>query len=350
MAPQPPPKKILFVPLRFIGDTILSVPMIRNLRYAFPDAEIDVLTSAAGASLLEPCPYINRVITEPRSSLHLLKFLKKQHYDWAFILRKSVTTIALAKLAGIRQVVGYDKQRWMKPIHYKRWGILLDKKAVYPSLRTETPQAISHLNLLHTCNVPVQDDYLELWATDADRNHLADILQELRVEFSKPTAIIHTVSASLGKTFTIEKFVEAVKTLYTNGYQIICTGTENDIPRYNSLKALTGIPIVNLAGKTSLRETFALYQMAQLILTVDSSPIHLAAAAGIPKIVGIFGPTNEKQWGPHRHQKGQSQFWPVFLDLPCRPCYAKICEHNSCRIQLTEDHITQGVLNAIYIR
>jgi ADP-heptose:LPS heptosyltransferase len=98
--------------------------------------------------------------------------------------------------------------------------------------------------------------------------------------------------------------------------------------------------LINLAGKTTLRETFALYQRIQLLLTVDSSPIHLAAAAGVPNIVGVFGPTNHKQWGPH----GEGiQFKPVFMDLPCRPCYAKVCEHNNCKVQLTGNQIAKAV-------
>ena len=96
------------------------------------------------------------------------------------------------------------------------------------------------------------------------------------------------------------------------------------------------VGLINLAGETSLRETCALYRRTALLLTVDSSPIHIGAAAGVPKIVGVFGPTNEKQWGPH-FSPGTGDFRPVFIDLPCRPCYAKVCSHNNCRMLLTAE-------------
>jgi ADP-heptose:LPS heptosyltransferase len=269
-----------------------------------------------------------------------LNLLRTNQYDTAFILRKSFTMALLCHFAGIHTLVGYDKQRFFKPLGYKRWGWLLNYQAPYPSLKTEIPQPISHLSLLKSIGAQVQDTHLELWSTPQDDEHLAEILQERNVQLNMPIAVIHMVSASHGKSFEPEKFESAIRYLVQNGFQVMCTGAPQDAFQYDLLASSTGLPLINLAGKTSLRETYALYKKAQLILTVDSSPIHLAAAAGIPKIVGVFGPTNEKQWGPYA---SKSQFQPVYIDLPCRPCYAKICEHNSCRTTLTETHVLQGI-------
>ncbi len=332
------PQRILVIPLRYIGDTILTVPLIRNLKQQFPDARIDVLCSKTAASLLEPCPYLHQVLIEPKGTSARLKLLKQGQYDQVYNLRKSVSMALLCKLAGIPAVIGYDKQRF--PFGYKRWGWFLDYKATYPGLRTQTPQPVSHLGLLKATGLNPTNDHLELWATDADRQAIATLLQNHTASLSNKLAVLHAASASHGKQIDLHKFTESLRHLHQAGYKLIATGTASDEALYQELAKAAKIPLINLAGKTSLRETFALYQSIQVLLTVDSSPIHLGAAAGVPNIVGVFGPTNEKQWGPHNPA---TQFQPVFMDLPCRPCYAKVCEHNNCKVQLTGEQIASAV-------
>jgi len=339
--PQPlAPKKILIIPLRYIGDTILTVPLIRNLRRLFPEARIDALTSRVSAPLLEPCPYLDEVLIEPKSSMERLKLLRQNGYDTVFMLRKSVSMAALCQWAGIPVRVGYDKQRF--PWGYKRWGWFLTHQARYPSLKTDTPQAVSHLGLLSACGLPVSDDHLELWSTPDDERQIDTLLAETLPggEPWPPLAVLHAASASHGKQVALDKFIPSLQALHVAGYKIFSTGTESDAAGYESLSREAGVPIFNLAGKTSLRETFALYRRIQLLLTVDSSPIHVGAAAGVPNIVGVFGPTNERKGGPHN---SEVKFQPVLMDLPCRPCYAKVCEHNNCRTQLTGEQIAAAV-------
>jgi heptosyltransferase-2 len=334
------PKNILVIPLRYIGDTILTVPLIRNLRRLFPEARIDVLASRVSAPLLEPCLYLNEVIIEPKSTGERLKLLKEKRYDSVFLLRKSVSMAALCQLAGIPVRVGYDKQRF--PWGYKRWGWFLTHQARYPSLKTDTPQAVSHIGLLSACGMTAQDDYLELWSTPEDEQCVDTILREHSgpTEEPRPIAVLHAASASHGKQVELNRFIPSLQALQAGGYRIFTTGTAGDAAGYETLAQEAGVPLINLAGKTSLRETFALYRRTQLLLTVDSSPIHVGAAAGVPDIVGVFGPTNERQWGPHN---SAVRFQPVFRDLPCRPCYAKVCEHNNCRTQLTGEQIAAAV-------
>ncbi len=337
------PGRILVVPLRFIGDTILTVPLIRNLRYHFPEAQIDVLASRATATLLEPCPYVQNIFPEAPSLPALAAWLYQSRYDAVFILRKSFTMALACRLAGIPHIAGYDKQRFPKPIGYKRWGLLLDYRATYPSLRTDVHQAVSHLGLLRACGLEPKDDHLELWPTEEDEAAVEHMLTENGVDKAEPMAVIHTVSASHGKTIDPAKYAPAIRHLHESGYQLLSTGTAEDYPQYDMLARQAGVLIHNFSGKTSLRETFALYKRVRLILTVDSGPIHMAAAANVPEIVGVYGPTNEKQWAPHSRE---STFRPVFVDLPCRPCYAKVCSHNNCRVTLTGDQILDAVREA----
>jgi ADP-heptose:LPS heptosyltransferase len=194
------------------------------------------------------------------------------------------------------------------------------------------------LGLLAACDLEANDSYLELWSTPEDERAVDTLLNGLAP--GKPLAVLHAASASHGKQIDLPKFGESLQRLHREGYQLLATGTAADSAGYEALALEAGVPLHNLAGKTSLRETFALYRRIQLLLTVDSSPIHLAAAAGVPNVVGVFGPTNHLQWGPHN---SATRFEPVFIDLPCRPCYAKTCSHNNCRTLLTAPLVSQAV-------
>lgn len=348
------PARILVVPLRYIGDTILTVPLLRNLRQNYPDAEIDVLTSKTAMPLLEHCPYVNTCHLEPRGYFNMMDFLKWHHYDLAIILRKSFTMALYCKLAGIPTVLGYDKQRF--PWGYKRWALGLDAVAEYPGLKTTTPQAVSHVNMLDSIKQPVQDYYLELWTTPEDEQAVDKLLKEKNIPTDKPLAVVHTVSASHGKSIEPDRFLPSIEQLLSDGYDVIFTGIDSDRGRYKDLLAnnpmLSAYPFAachNLAGLTSLRETVALYKRVQVLLTVDSSPVHMGLAVGIPKIIAVYGPTNHIQWGSYEGVRPKSElqpkFMPVYNDLPCRPCYAKTCEHNNCRVQLDAELIRSG-LNA----
>jgi ADP-heptose:LPS heptosyltransferase len=340
------PKRVLVVPLRYIGDTVLTVPLLRQLRAAWPDTTLDVLVSATTAPILASCPYVTGLHVEstlPKGYWGLVQWLAAQRYEAVLLLRKSVTLALACKVAGIPVVVGYDKQRFMPPWHYQRWGWFLDRKVRYPSLKTTTHQTLHHLAFLDALGLPRQaDTSLALWPTPDDQAAVARALVPVLPTVHTKIAVVHVASASHGKTVPLDRFVPSVVWLLTQNMTVILTGTSADAAGNQQL--IDQLPqaqgCYNWAGQLALPQTVALLQRAQLLLTVDSSPLHLGAAAGVPQIVGVFGPTNHQQWGVI--QPGVS-FTPVFLDLPCRPCYAKVCSHNRCKLDLPSAQILSAV-------
>jgi ADP-heptose:LPS heptosyltransferase len=360
MSQSLPTKRILLIPLRFIGDTILTVPLIRAIAHQYPHAQLDVMVSPTAYPLLENCPYIHKLLIEEKSFWKQLTVLQKATYSSVFILRKSATMALLCQLAGIPVRVGYDKQR-LAFLGYRRWGLFLTQTARYPGLKTTTPQAISHQSLLQaiqpenslaTAEKATRNGNLELWFTEADQAAVFQLLDEQRVIYNKNhpkqkhLAVFHATSASHGKQISPDKFLMALEALTEKGFQIICTGTSQDYLFYQHFAQKHNLPLINLAGKTTLRQTYCLYTMVQLLLTVDSSPVHLGSAAAVPNIVTVFGPTNVLQWGAYNPA---TQFIPVFMDLPCRPCYAKVCEHNNCKVQITGLQILNAVSSVFSI-
>lgn len=388
MTALPALKRILVAPLRFVGDTVLTVPLLRGIHQQFPDSQMDVLTNAVCGSLLSESPYVHQIIEEAKSKLTLIQQLKAGQYDAVLILRKSFSLALICRLAGIPVTIGYDKQRF--PWGYRRTGWLLHRAVRYPSLRTTDYQAQSNLQFLNVLRTlfqtspdssAIQHDpnkaiRLELWRTPEDDAAVQSLLNQLKGLINtpgslgddqqrQPIALVHAVSASHGKSIAPEKFISAIQQLQSQGYAILFTGTKADSLFYETLiqRVQHGKPpaptstnpldpttggsdiankithsegLYNIAGQTTLRQLVALCHQADLMLTLDSGPLHIGAACGIKTLIGIFGPTNEQQWGVY--QPGVD-FRLVLKDLPCRPCYAKVCEHNNCREQISAEDI-----------
>lgn len=264
------PARILVIPLRYIGDTVITMPLLRNLRYAFPQARIDVLASETAIPLLEECPYKNHVICEPASWGGRFQLMLQEKYDWVFLLRKSVTWSFVCKLAGVKKLVGYDRQRF-GPIGFQRWGWFLDQSVPYPKEDTDTHQVLSHLNMLTACGVPVRDHHLELWETPDDVGRLESLFRQEGIVDDRPKAVIHAVTASSGKGIPVGEFIPAARKLYEMGYQVLCTGVPADAPVYEPIAA-AGVPLINLAGKTTLRGVYSLFRHVSVLVSVDLLP------------------------------------------------------------------------------
>jgi len=334
-----PPQRILVVPLRFIGDTVLTVPVLRAIRQTWPQARIDLRLPAYLHNLFEPSPYIDRIVLDHKSFGQNLRQTRENQYDLAILLRRSLSQAVELKLAGVPCVAGFNEQRLPNPLGFKPWGLGLDRSVPFVPVDTEIPQVKTLLSVLGplTGNA-LLDERLELWTTPEDEAFVAGLLTALGIENGSKIAVFHATSASREKSLSPELYVAALQTLHQAGFSIVCVGTSSDVAFYRHMEQISAVPMLNLCGKTTLRQTVALLKHAQLLLSLDSGPVHLAAAVGVPHIIAIYGPTNHKQWAPYPYE---GQFTPVFHpDLTCRPCEAKVCSHNHCRTQM----------NAVWIR
>ena len=97
------------------------------------------------------------------------------------------------------------------------------------------------------------------------------------------------------------------------------------------------VPAVNLAGMTTLRELACLYELADIVVSTDSGPMHLSAAVGTPT-VALFGPTDPSRTGPY----GEGHAI-IRAGLPCSPCFLKACETRKCMREITVDAVFDAV-------
>ncbi len=172
--------KILVMRYRFIGDTILTVPFLRNLRKAYPDAQIDLLVAPVSGEIIDKCPYVNNFIyfdttkkhryenkegSEKKDFKSYVKLLKEEKYDKAYVLKRSLSSAFLAIAAGIKERVGFNTE--MR-------SFLLTKSVPYVENKHEID---CFLDVLRADGIEVQDNYLENWVQETETEKVKNVLR-----------------------------------------------------------------------------------------------------------------------------------------------------------------------------
>ncbi len=341
-----PRRKILVIRYRFIGDTLLAVPFLRNLRAAYPDAQIDMLVAPNSGEVLRDCPYINELLwfdttrkhryenraERPKSFWHYVGLLRKRQYDTAFVLKRSFSSAALAFLAGIPERIGFNTEGR---------GLLLTQAVPY---RKHDHEVDSFLSLLEAANIPVLDGHLESWWSDTETSKAEQVLADIKAydPSAKRHVVVHLTSSNIAKQWPSSHAKHLVEWLLTRkDCHVHCLGAPSDAPLYESLK--TSIlsayrKRVHIhCGQFSLLESMAFLKQMNLVVGVDSGTLHMAAATGVP-VVALFGPMNALKWGPPNSRIVQQA-------LACRPCdLAKPCHFDfACMKDLQPEAVIETI-------
>ncbi len=312
--------RVVLIPLRFVGDTLLTLPIAANLKAAFaaagqPSPHITMLCSPATQDLARNHPAIDNVLVEDADK-QWQQTLRQSQFSHAIIFRKSATMAHQCKAAGIAVRVGYDMQRFFAPIGFQRWGLHLTHTAPYPAPDTHIHQVVHHWGVVKAVGLSVPAVgpplSLSLHTTPEDAAAVTALMTTQPAEqHGKPLVVLHSRSASASKQLPAGVFVKAVQWLHANGYAVMATGLAHDADTLDALADQAKVPLWNMAGKTTLGQLYPLFKHVVAYVGVDSGPLHIAAAAGVKRFVALYGPTNAKQWGPYG---AGIQVSPVFYD------------------------------------
>jgi heptosyltransferase-2 len=320
-------KRILVMRYRFIGDTVLTVPFLRNLRRAEPDAYIAWMVAPGSSDVVKGIPYVDDMIYWDPVTIHadsrgthrtfsakmaFIKELRLHHFDKVYVLKRSLSSAIIAWLSGARERIGFDTEGR---------GFLLTKKVPY---RHDRHEVENFLDVLRTDGVKVEDDFLEIWTTAQEEDHTTRLLSDAGVAVSEQRVMIHPFSAVAERGWPLENFAElAIRLSNEANCRPIVVGGAGDITTFKKVKPSFGERTVDLVGKCSLRETIALLKRCALFVGNDSGIMHLAAAAGTP-LVALFGPQSPVKFGPWSRRA--KVIYKVMNCSPCRQKFFSECE------------------------
>ena len=286
-----------------IGDVLLATPLIRSLRRAWPQGQIDALVFTGTQDILRANPDINSIITvakRPGFWPHLLLMTRLlRRYDLAVSCLAGDRPTLYAWLAGKKSVgllVTNGKRRWKQR--------LLDQWAPFDNLNTHT--VLMNLKLAELLQVPKHYEVIVSWS-DATAAYIDALL--LRHAPNQRFAVLHLYPKFNYKMWHAQGWGELSRWLEKQGLRIILTGGDAPDERRYVAKLLPLLTenTVNLVGKLTLEQSACLLSRAMLFVGPDTALTHTAAALGIPT-VALFGPSNPVKWGPwpKNHAKEQN--------------------------------------------
>lgn len=299
--PSIEPHRILVIRNRYIGDTVLAIPFLRNLRRRFPQAVIDVLVEPGAGDLLADCPYKNELVVwhrpkrvgdvVPGSLANILAtapLLRQRRYDRAYILKRSLSTGLLAWLARIPHRVGIAKDGR---------GLLLTRRVPF---RTGCHEVELGLDVLRADGIEIDDGHNENWVAEECGRKVDGLLS--RVPSTRPRVFLAPQSTDERKQWPIERMAAMVRWLIEDrGCEAFLCGATDDMPMHDQLRARlaerAGTHLHDLTPILSLREASALLSRMDLCLGIDTGLPHVAASFGVP-VVSLHGHTDPRQWRP----------------------------------------------------
>ena len=340
--------RILVVALRRLGDVLLTTPLIRSLKRAWPEATIDVLVFAGTQGILAGNPDIAHVITMPErpgagDSLALLRALWRR-YDLALSTQSGDRPTLFAWAAGRRSVGFVEAQGTVARL---KW-LALD----YPVLVAGGLHRVGDvLRLAEAIGIaPVPE--MVAPAGPAQPGLAPD----------RPYAVIHAAPMFRYKRWTVDGWQVLAAALDARGLTVLATGGPDD--RAYLDEVWTGqAEVRRLDGTLAWPELAALIAGARVYVGPDTSVTHLAAAAGAPTIA-LYGPTDPRLWGPwpkgalgqpweaagtiqnHHNvwlvQNPPSCPWAI---LPCQQegCLRRRDSHSQCLDELTVSQVLSAV-------
>lgn len=341
------PRRILVMNFKRIGDILLATPALHALKRAFARSRIWALVPQGTEAVLTLNPDLEQVLTFEREIPGGLLEKVKAEGRLFFTIRRICPDLVLEMgrgdreailgfLSGAKVRVGYD------PGRSGSLGRRLLLTHVVPwDGRKHTVER--YLDLVSALGVEAEPGPLRFFFGRSDIEGVDRLLREKGVMEDDLLITIHPTSVWFFKGWTDEGFAEVADHLWSRyGAKVAVTSgpARREVEKARRVIRLANSPLLDFAGKLTLKQLAALLQRSHLFLGVDSAPMHIAAAVGTP-VVALFGPSNEQHWRPW----GEGHV-VLKKDLFCRPCGRDGC-HGSKRSYCLESILPEEVIAAV---
>ena len=332
-------RRVIVRGTNWVGDAIMTLPALRELRRLFPDAHITLATRSWAKGLFVDAEFVDELQVNDgrgiRSFFQQVRAWRKGRFDLAILLTNSFASALVAALAGIPVRIGYAadcRARLLtNAIELPEWRSTRHEIFYYLRIVAELEWLFTH-----------QQSFLDgqpdasLEVSDVRKDEARHLLQRQGVQEDGPVIALCPGSInSRAKRWPAESYaVLADRCVDTLGAQILLIGSKEELDVSRQVADRMHNKPIMLTGKTDIAEVVAVLSVADLLITNDTGPAHIAAALGRPTLV-IFGPTNPLTTRPF------SPFAEIIRHPPeCAPCMLRDCPiDHRCMTAITPDEV-----------
>jgi len=308
-----PVSRILIVQTAFIGDVILTLPLLQTLKKYYPWATIDFLCIPSTRNVLETHEGLGNLIVYDKHqkesgflSLHkLILSLSQSKYDVAIVPHRSFRSAYLVWRAGIPIRVGFDtsagKYFFNRRIEYQKKLHEIDR----------------NIRLLEALNIRTSEKvFPKISFTEEDHTIVNTWFKAFGIDPDSKLIAIAPGSVWATKRWLPEHYVQTVKELSNHSYKTVLIGGKQDQEIGNFIEESVAGELANAIGKFTLRQSALILKKCQLLIANDSAPQHLAVSVKTP-VITVYGPTvPEFGFFPY----GANDKVVESKNLSCRPC------------------------------
>ena len=335
---SPPASVLILMTDRHIGNVVVSLPALQALQQKYQDIPHYFVIAEGFEALLERVIDPAHTLIYPRSKIKhgnpwrrarayfgFLRKLKSLRADLAIDLTGSRNSGVLCKASAAPVRLAADKAK--RPSLYTDWV----------TLNSDSHKVYDYTDIAAVAGAEIDE---QLFQFEPDPQKLACVQDKLRdagIDMGKPLVSIHIGAGRIQKLWNIGSFIEVIDWLGAQGCQVVLLGAPAEASRAQAVIDQLQYPVLNLLGKISLGEVFALLKLSTAYLGNDSGPMHMAAAMATPG-VAMFSYARETEWGPR-----SDNFQVLRGQDICTVCIKKKCRDPVCITDLG----TQPVMAAL---
>jgi heptosyltransferase-2 len=337
---SPDLKAVLVVAPNWIGDAVMSMPALANLRRGLPKATIDLLVPRRVAPLFDDHPHIDRLVIRDerqpwRTRLAQVIALRRCEYQVVLLLPNSFRAALDAWLLRSPIRLGYatDGRRWLLT-------------HAVPAAEGQPPHQIeAYLRLVAALGLPIVERVPTLAPTKRAEMQ-ADHLWAAQDWGRKDRVIGICPGAAFGpaKRWWPERFAALADRLIASGrFRVVFFGSPDEVPLVELIRSQMTREAVSLAGQDTLGSFMALAARCAVVIANDSGSMHMANAVGT-RVVALFGPTD-----PRRTAPGAAPATVLHRELACSPCFYTTCPYSDhpCMRSIEVDDVYRAVLDIL---
>jgi heptosyltransferase I len=344
IAPQivPPRRRVLIVLLGAIGDVVRALPLLGRLRKAWPDAHIAWAVEPKSKAVLERHRWLDEIIVYDRARapwtfLPFLRRVRQGRFDLVIDLQRHLKSGLTSRISGARERFGFAAAN-TKEFNHRFSNHWIEPQ---PNMRLKLQQYQAFGDALGIAPSPIE---FGLAATDDERTRALELLRDAprpilavilgsswpsRIYFPESTAaVIRRVARADGDSPAL--------------FPVLLGGPDETKLGDEVMRQLDDLPVLNLAGRTSLRDLIAIFPECAVAFGPDSGPMHVAAAVGCP-VVSLWGATAAERSAPW----GFAEL-AISGAIPCHPCYLRQCPiGRECMRRISPEEVEMTVRRAL---
>lgn len=336
---------ILIIKLSAIGDVVQTLPALEAIKKTFPHGKITWLVEEAASGILEGHPLIDELLVSRRKAwfrmlktpgtffsglAHIARFLRSlrgTQYDIAIDFQGLLKSGMLIGLARAKRKIGFKGTREFSYLFLNERLPAYDIEKHALERYLDVARYLGAVAPAPTCTLSLEQE----------RKRMQERVAALKLE-GRPLVVINPVARWKTKLWPERSFSDLADRLIREKQAVVIfTGGPDDRVVIDRIRSMMQEQALNWAGETTLKELGALVSIADLFITTDSGPMHLAAAVGA-KVLALFGPTAPWRTGPY----GEEHI-VLRTGIECSPCFQRSCENVRCMQGITVDDVMRNI-------